>query len=58
MLALGDAWLGDVDADLSTREGVDEFGKGATVIDIHLEVEDGFLFWEVAQEGGIKSLGE
>ena len=36
MLALGDAGLGDVDAYLSTVEGVDEFGERAAGIDIHL----------------------
>ena len=27
MLALGDSWLGDVDAHLAMREGVEEFGE-------------------------------
>src|SRR5574344_530992 len=58
MFALGDAWLGDVDADLTTVEGVDELSEGASVVNIHLEVEECLLFWEIAQEGGIETLGE
>ena len=52
MLALGDAWLGDVDADLTMGEGVEELGEAASGIDIHLVVIDGFLLWEVAEIGG------
>ena len=52
VLALGDSGLGDVDADLTMGEGVEELGEAASGIDIHLVVIDGFLFWEIAEIGG------
>ena len=47
MLALGDAGLGDVDAYLSAVEGVDEFGERTTLVNIHLQVEDGLFLGKV-----------
>ena len=52
VLALGDSGLGDVDADLTMSEGVEELGEAASGIDIHLVVIDGFLLWEVREIGG------
>ena len=43
VLALGDSGLGDVDADLTMSEGVEELGEAAAGIDIHLVVIDGLL---------------
>lgn len=58
MLALGDTRLRDVDAHLSAVEGVDEFGERTTLVNIHLQVEDGLFFGQVAQEGAIETLGK
>ena len=58
MLSLGDAGFGDVDAYLSAVEGVDEFGERTTLVNIHLQVEDGLFFGQVAQEGAIETLGK
>lgn len=58
MLSLGDTWLRDVDAYLSAVEGVDEFGERTTLVNIHLQVEDGLFFGQVAQEGAIETLGK
>ena len=58
MLALGDAWLGDVDAHLTGREGMDQLGEGAALIDIHLEREGGLLIGQVAEVGAVELLGE
>ena len=51
VLALGDSGLGDVDADLTMGEGVEELGEAASGINIHLVVIDGFLLWEVREIG-------
>ena len=58
VLALGNAGLGDVDAHLTGREGVDELGEGAALIDIHLEREGGFLVGQVAEVGAVELLGK
>ena len=58
MLALGDSGLGDVDADLTMGEGVEELGEAASGIDIHLVVVDGFLLWEVREIGGHELVAE
>lgn len=58
MLALGDSGLGDVDADLTIGEGVEELGEAASCIDIHLVVVDGFLLWEIAEIGGHELVAE
>ena len=47
MLALGDSGLGDVDADLTMGEGVEEFGEAASWSYVHLVVVDGFLLGKV-----------
>ena len=47
VFALGDAGFGDVDAHLSAVEGVNEFGEGTALINVHLEVEDGFFLGQV-----------
>ena len=39
MLSFGDAWLADVDADLTAVQSVNKFCKGSPVIYIHLEWE-------------------
>ena len=58
VLALGDAGLGDVDAHLAGRVGVDELGEGAALIDVHLEREGGLLVGQVAEVGAVELLGE
>lgn len=58
MLTFGDTRLRDVDAYLATVEGVDEFGERTTLVNIHLQVEDGLFFGQVAQEGAIETLGK
>lgn len=58
MLTLGDTGLGDVDAYLSAIEGVDEFGERTAGINVHLQVEDGLFFGQVAQKGAIETLGK
>lgn len=42
MLSFCDSWFGDVYADLTAIQGMNEFCETASVIDVHLEVEDGF----------------
>ena len=58
VLALGDSGLGDVDADLTMGEGMEELGEAASGIDIHLVVVDGFLLWEVREIGGHQLVAE
>ena len=58
VLSLGDARLADVDGYLSALGRMDEFGEGTSLVDIHLQVEDGFLFRQVAEVGRIEFLGE
>ena len=40
---LSDSWFRDVDTDLTTIESVNKIGEGATVIYVHLEIEDGLV---------------
>lgn len=47
MLALGDTRLRDIDAYLSAVEGVDKFGERTTLVNIHLQVEDGLFLGKV-----------
>ena len=47
MLTFGDTRLRDVDAYLSAVEGVDEFGERTTLVNIHLQVEDGLFLGKV-----------
>lgn len=58
MLALRDAWLGNVDTDLTTVEGMDEFREGTTLIDIHLQRESDFVLREIREIGAVEFLGE
>ena len=58
VLALGDAGLADVDAHLTGIEGVDQLGKGATVVHIHPEGEGYFLLGQVAEVGAVEFLGK
>ena len=58
VLAFGDSGPGDVDAHLSAGGGVDELGERAAVVDVHLQVEDGLIFGQIAEIGGKEALGE
>jgi len=58
VLALGDAWFADVDADLAGARGVEELGEGAALVGVHLEVEDGLVLREVAEVGCVELLLE
>ena len=58
MLAFGDAGLADIDAHLATVEGVDQLGKRATVIYVHLQRESHFLLREIREIRGVQLLGE
>ena len=53
MLPFGNAWLTDVDADLTGMCGVDEFCEGTSCIDIHFQWEGYLIFGKVAKVGGI-----
>ena len=58
MLTFGDAWLADVDGDLTCVEGVHQLCEAATLIDVHLEREGGLLVGEIAEVGAVELLGE
>ena len=58
VLTFGDARLGDVDADLTCVEGMNQLGEAAAVIDVHLQWEGGLLVWQVAEVGAVKLLGK
>ena len=58
MLSFSDAWLADIDADLATVEGMNQFGERAACIDIHLQRECGLLIGQIAQVGAVEFLGE
>ena len=58
VLALCDAWLADIDAHLTTIKGVDEFGEGASVVDVHLQWESDLFLWQVTQVCAVELLGE
>ena len=58
VLALGDARLADVDADLSCIEGMHQFCEAAAVIDVHLQREGGLLVGKVAEIGAVELLGK
>ena len=58
VLALGDAGLGDVDAELAIIEGLEELGEGAAGIGVGLEREGDFFLGKVAQEGAVELFGE
>ena len=56
VLAFGDAGLGDVDADLTTIQSVNQLRERTTVIHIHLQRESNFLFGQVAEICAIELL--
>ena len=56
MLSFCDSWFGDVYADLTAIQGMNEFCETASVVDVHLEVEDGFLLWEIREISTVESL--
>lgn len=58
VLTLGDARLADVDADLTTIQGMYQLGEGASSIDVHLQREGDLLLREVREIRGVKLLGE
>ena len=58
VLALGDARFRYVDTHLAGVEGVDQFGKGAARVDVHLQWEGGLLVGQVAQVSAVELLGE
>ena len=58
VLTLGDAGLGDVDADLPAMEAVAKFCEGAARVGVHLEVIDGFLTREIGEIGGHELVAE
>lgn len=49
VLALSDARFADVDADLPTARGVHQLCERTTLVAVHLEIEDGFVLWQVAE---------
>ena len=58
VLAFGDAGLRDVDAYLTAVGSVDQFGKRATLVAVHLQVKHGFVFRQIAEIGREEALGE
>ena len=58
VLAFGDAWFADVDADLAAVEGVNKFGEATAGVAVHFEGECDFFFWEIAEICGVEFLGE
>ena len=58
VLSLGNARLADVDAHLATIQGMNQLGEGASGIDVHLQREGHFLFWEIREISAVKFLGE
>ena len=58
VLAFGDARFADVDADLTAVQGVNQFGERASVVHVHLQVEDCAFLWKIAEIGAVKSLGK
>ena len=53
MLAFGDTRLGDIDADLSAIQGVDQLRETASVIHIHLQGECHLLFRKIREIRGV-----
>ena len=58
VLTFGDARLADVDGDLPAVEGMHQFGKGASLVDVHLQREGHFFLREVAQVSAVKLFGK
>lgn len=58
VLTFGDTRFADIDAYLSAVERVNQFGEGAAVVAVHLQVKNGLVLGEVAQIGAVESLGK
>ena len=58
VLPLSDARLRNVDGDLPAVEGMHQFGKGASLVDVHLQREGHFFLREVAQVSAVKLFGK
>ena len=58
VLPLGDAGLADVDAELAAVDGLDQLGKGAAVVAVHLEREFESIRREIAKIEAVELLGE
>ena len=58
VLSLGNARLADVDAHLTTIQGMNQLGEGSSGVDVHLQREGDFLFREIREIGAVKLLGE
>lgn len=56
MLALCNARFGDVDGHLTCVESMDQFSKGATLINIHLKRECNFFLWKIAEIRAVEFL--
>ena len=54
VLTLCDTGLADVDGHLPVVQCADQFGEAATLVDIHLVIEDGLLFRKIGQVHRIK----
>lgn len=53
VLPFGNARPGNVDADLTSVVGVDQFCERTAVINVHLQRECHFIFWEIAEIGAV-----
>ena len=58
MLTFGDTRFADIDAYLSAVKRVDQFGEGAAVVAVHLQVKNGLVLGKVAQIGAVEFLGK
>ena len=58
VLALGDSRLGNVHAELAAVRRLQEFGKAAAGVHVHLEREAHLFLGQVTQVGGIELLRE
>ena len=51
VLSFGDTRFGDIDRNLTTIQGMYQFGEATPVVYIHIQVEDGLFFGQIAQIG-------
>ena len=58
MLTFSDTRLGDIDAYLTTVEGVNQFCERSTRVNIHFQVEDSLVLGQIAKECAIQTLGK
>ncbi len=49
VLPLGNAGLRDVDGHLPAVEEADQLSEAAPFVRVHVQIEDGFLFWQIAK---------